>query len=375
MPRRHRILAVDDSPVNLAILEEMLADSYELRCAGSGEEALTVAREFRPDIVLLDIMMPGMGGFEACECLRRDSVLSHAKVILLSAKTEVANRLKGYEVGADDFISKPFNHEELLAKIAVFLRLKNAEELDALKSDVLMLINHETRTPLNGILGALQLLADSESCAAASEQELIQYAVHSGQRLERLIRKGMLYAELRSGRVTFTPLTICLRTMLEDVIGSQIPQAISRGVTVELRGIPSAMVAADATHLRFVCESLLENAIRFTAPTVPVVVNLACVGDMVELSVADGGRGVDASYLPHLFDGFVSTDIAHHTEGHGLSLAICKEILERHGGSIAVESIAGEGATFRAVMPASPVRRELTNTGPSPTPAAACPAR
>jgi two-component system, sensor histidine kinase and response regulator len=312
--------------------------------------------------------MPGMGGFEACECLRRDSVLSHAKVILLSAKTEVANRLKGYEVGADDFISKPFNHEELLAKIAVFLRLKNAEELDALKSDVLMLINHETRTPLNGILGALQLLADSESCAAASEQELIQYAVHSGQRLERLIRKGMLYAELRSGRVTFTPLTICLRTMLEDVIGAQTPQAIARGVTVELRGATSASVTADASHLRFVCESLLENAIRFTEASVPVVVELAVRGEMIELSVIDGGAGVDASYLPHLFEGFVTTDIAHHSEGHGLSLAICKEILERQGGSITVESNAGEGALFRAVLPAAPVPWAPVNVATLPAP-------
>ncbi len=235
MHKRHRILAVDDSQVNLAILEDMLADSYALRLAGTGEEALTVAREFRPEIVLLDIMMPGMGGFEVCERLRKDPGLSHTKIILLSAKTEVANRLKGYEVGADDFISKPFNHEELLAKLTVFLRLKSVEELDALKSDVLHLISHETRTPLNGILGVLQLLAESDSPGTADEQELIQQALLSGHRLESLVQKALLYAELRSGRVTFRPEPLCLRALFEDVIKPLGPRATARGVSVELR--------------------------------------------------------------------------------------------------------------------------------------------
>ena len=113
----------------------------------------------------------------------------------------------------------------MLAKIAVFLRLKNVEELDSLKSDILMLINHETRTPLNGILGALQLLADSANCGAPSDQELIHFALKSGQRLERLIRKGLLYAEVRSGRANFTVQSVGLGGLLEAVIAAHTPQA------------------------------------------------------------------------------------------------------------------------------------------------------
>jgi two-component system, sensor histidine kinase and response regulator len=358
MPRRQRILAVEDSPLNLAILVEMLADDYDLRCANCGEAGLALAQEFRPDLVLLDIMMPGIGGYATCERLRQDPHLRHVKIILISAKTEVEDRLRGYAAGADDFVVKPFNQDELLAKITVFLRLKTVEELDDLKSNVLQLLSHETRTPLNGILGSLQLLADAKACQGKDEQELIQLAVDSGKLLERLIMKGLLYSELRSGTTSFTPTTLRLDALVKDVIAEFAPTVVPQGPAIKLRAMAPVTVNADRQLLRFVCASLLDNAIRFSPPTGAVCIEAAGEGDQVRLSVTDSGPGILASSLPHVFDGLFSTDITHHSEGNGLSLAICKEIVEAHGGSITVDSALGQGACFTVLLPGALTARD-----------------
>jgi len=124
MNTQNKILIVDDNATNIAILEETLADLYGLKAAKSGEEALAVAEDFRPDMILLDVMMPGIDGFETCRRIRANPVLNHVRIILVSGKTQVSERLKGYEAGADDYITKPFEEEELLAKVRVYLRLK-----------------------------------------------------------------------------------------------------------------------------------------------------------------------------------------------------------------------------------------------------------
>ena len=131
MTSRQRILIVDDNEVNLAILREVLAEDYELASATSGEECLEKAEEFLPELILLDIMMPGIDGYETCRRLRANPRLCHAKVLMVSARAMVSERLEGYNVGADDYITKPFNDDELLSKVRVYLRLKSVEEINA----------------------------------------------------------------------------------------------------------------------------------------------------------------------------------------------------------------------------------------------------
>ncbi|MGH9361080.1 MAG: response regulator, partial [Thermoanaerobaculia bacterium] len=132
--KRPRILVVDDDPINVCILEEILAEQYELATAGNGEEALEKAPAFKPDLVLLDIMMPGIDGYEVCRRLKSNPRLRDAKVILVSAKAMLSERLEGYESGADDYLTKPFDDAELMAKVRVFLRLKSIEEIDRFKT-------------------------------------------------------------------------------------------------------------------------------------------------------------------------------------------------------------------------------------------------
>ena len=351
MPQSPRILAVDDSQVNLIVLEDLLSADYELRCADSGEEALGIACEFQPDIVLLDIQMPGLDGYETCRQLRQDTRLQHTKIILVSSMSEVTDRLEGYAAGADDYLSKPFDDDELLAKIRVFLRLKNAEELDAFKSDVLALINHETRTPLNGILGSLELLAESMAAMMSEDRELLQIALQSAHRMNGLIRKSMLCAELKSGTARLSIEPIDLAALCKEAEATARSRIEGAAAAVEFRGANGTIVAGDVGLLRFVCESLLENALQHHAGAQPIVVALECGDDSAELSVADAGPGIDRSTMQNLFSGFTAADVKHHSAGHGLSLAICKEITALHGGAITAQNAADGGLHVCVSLP------------------------
>ena len=153
MQEKSRILAVDDNPTNNEIIQEMLSEDYDLQMATTGEEALKIATDFRPDLILLDIMMPGMDGYEVCRRLRANSNLMYTKIILVSAKTMTSERLEGYEAGADDYITKPFDDDEIRAKVNVYLRLKHIEEIGQMRRDFTTTVTHEMRTPMNVIKG------------------------------------------------------------------------------------------------------------------------------------------------------------------------------------------------------------------------------
>jgi DNA-binding response OmpR family regulator len=157
MIAKGRILGVDDHPTNLTVLEELF-EGFELKLASSGEEALREGASFCPDIVLLDIMMPGIDGYEICRQMRRHPKLGQAKIIMVSAKAMISERLAGYKSGADDYITKPFNDEELLAKVKVFMRMKSAEEANHEVCELLQFISDEADQPLKDLTGRAEML-------------------------------------------------------------------------------------------------------------------------------------------------------------------------------------------------------------------------
>ena len=129
MQEKSTILAVDDNSINLAVIEELLGSQYNLMTVSTGTEALKIAQEFRPDLIILDIMLHGMSGYEVCQQIRKSSSLRDTKIIMVSAKAMASDRLKGYEIGADDYLTKPFDGEELLAKVCTHLRSKPIEAI------------------------------------------------------------------------------------------------------------------------------------------------------------------------------------------------------------------------------------------------------
>jgi len=348
---RNRILAVDDDPIDIANLRKLLGRDYDLKTAATGEQALEIAAEFRPDIILLDNMMPGLDGGQVCRQIRADAGLRHTKIIMVSGKSLVCERVQAYQAGADDYITKPFDKDELLAKIRVYLRLKSVEELDQFKSNVLMLLSHEARTPLNSLLAPAEMLVSEEQMDAEERKLLIEMVYSASKRLHRFFENVMLLSCLKSGKCQLKPAPTNLCDLVREAIAETATQAAERNVEIEeiFEGDPLACL--DREQIKRTLKAMLENAIRFSPPGASIRVCVSGDDTAACISVTDRGEGIDTDYLPYVFEELSDPDIDHHSQGQGLSLAIARQVVQQHNGTIRAESTKGAGATFTVRLP------------------------
>ena len=250
MNPRNKILAVDDDAIDIMTIEKLLGEQYELRTATTGEQALAIAADFQPDIILLDNMMPGLDGGEVCRQIRADKALRHTKIIMLSGKSMVSERIEAYEAGADDYVTKPFNKDELLAKIRVYLRLKSVEEMDRFKTDVLTLLSHEARTPLNNIIAPAEMLM-SEDEIDAEEQKLLIEMVHSAAgRLHCFFENVMLLSSLKSGKWQFNPEQTNLCDVVHEAVSEMAANAAELEVKIEEKLDAAQTVCIDSQQIK-----------------------------------------------------------------------------------------------------------------------------
>ena len=350
MTGRCQILAVDDDPMNIAVLEDLLED-YDLCTAATGPEALERAGSCRPDLVLLDIMMPGMTGYEVCEHLRQDESLRDVKIILVSAKATAAERLKGYEVGADDYVVKPFDCEELLAKVKVYLRLRSIEEVDRLKGSMLRLLRHEVRTPMTGMISGLEILADACPEDPVERKGMVDLVLKNVHRLGHLLEKVIELSALEAGERVFNVEPVDLSDLLRAAADEKAPLAAQRDIEISVDSTDSVTVELDRPAIEQVLGDLLDNAIRFSADGATVEIRIEESGEQVAVVVVDHGKGIAPEALPHLFTSFSDSDMVHHTKGTGLSLAIAQRIVRQHRGRIEAESDSGRGSCFKVILP------------------------
>jgi two-component system sensor histidine kinase/response regulator len=345
MPVGVQILAVDDNPRNLAILQRCLGQEFDLTQAVSGQEALEIATRLRPDVILLDIMMPGLDGYETCRRLRGIPEVAGTKIIMVSAKAMTSERLEGYAAGADDYIVKPFDSDELISKVRVYARLKSVEEVDRLKSDLLDLLSHETGTPLTGIMGGLALLRD-DSSLSKEQLELLEVAEVSTLRLQALVKRVCLIAQLKARTMPVIREPFDLRDLVANALEAVHGQAEKARVKMMLEPGESVPASGDVSLLLWVVEALLENAIRLSPRDGLVSVHVGLEASGPCLSVSDQGPGIEPELLPRIFQEFVVADIKHHKKGSGLSLAAARLVAENHGGTLSVETELGRGSVF-----------------------------
>ena len=353
MRTRSKILAVHDHQDNIDILEEILEDDYQLATANSGEEALAVAHEFQPALVLLDIMMDGMGGYEVCHQLSADPTLRRAKVIMVSAKSDVEARLQGYEIGADDYVIKPFDEDELLAKVRVYLNLKSIEEIDQFKSNVINLLGHEANTPLNGILPPLELLLADEDMPVEERREWLELAQASTHNLQCLFQQVTKLSAMKAGQYQFNPVSTALTDVIQYAVGVATVQAEQRHIQLDLVLNEAPPVTLDPEHMTEVVRILLAYAIQASADNGQVQTRISSQEEDICLTISHHGAGIAPDLLPHVFDEFSSSDTPSQPNSLGVDLVIARQIVLAHRGSITVTSESGEGATFTVRLPLS----------------------
>ena len=350
MNSKNKILIVDDSVTNVNVLEKILS-AYVVDSALSGEVALEKASTFKPDLVLLDIVMPGMDGYEVCRRLRSDPFIAKTKIIMVSAKMMIADRLKGYKAGADDYITKPFDVGELLAKVKVYLRLKSVEEVDQLKDDLIKLLHLEINNPLNCIVGSVDMLRENENLMTDERRIWLNIIKRGATSLQELFEKIETLSIFKSGKRRLSREPADLGTIVRDVITKIGVKADASHLELRTKLMDDAVALLDRTTMTRVVLILLDNAIRFSRQGGQVCVEVNKADNTIILKVVDEGVGIDPDFLPYIFDEFSTRNVKKHGEGHGLSLAIAQHIVREHEGHIEVESVEGAGTSFIVCLP------------------------
>jgi len=368
-------LVVDDTPENLQLLtESLMAHGYEVRPVLSGEMGLHVASTTLPDLIILDVNMPGLNGYEVCKRLKADPLLAAVPVIFLSGRGDPLDKVRALELGAVDYVAKPFEVSEVEARIRTHLELarlrrelqrhntqleeivaertRELEEakarlavLDQAKSDFLQLISHEVRTPLNGIFGLSELLLDlcGDSPEAARYGELYQ---QSRQRMMALIDDALLLSEIGSGGDLGAHQSRSLAELLDEARVQAEPTALLRHVDIAPVPAESVMVVGVPEHLVRALQSLLETAVKFAAvgTTVRLAQEAAPAG--VRLAIEADGQGIPPEVLPRFFQLLAIAKPLTRGGDLGLAPAVAERIVTLYGGTVTVENLSPPGVRF-----------------------------
>ena len=343
------ILIVDDTPANLLLLERMLTDrDYKLRTALNGKLALQAARAEKPDLILLDITMPEMNGYEVCEQLKTDAALKDIPVIFISALHETIDKVKAFRVGAVDYVTKPFQLEEVYARVQTHLQLRRLEKLS---NDLSYMIVHDLRNPLAVICGFLDILEFHEAQKLSdSTQTLVTVARQSAENLLNMISSLLDVSKMGAGEMKLQREPCDLKTLIRAVLAAT--KLLSGNRTVTLDAPESSLtITVDVDLIRRVLQNLLSNALKYTPDGGNVRLVVTPSSTEVRVVVTDTGPGIAPEDHQRIFEKFGQVEDHKNRMGTGLGLTFCKLAVEAHGGRIGVDSAVGKGSTFWLVLP------------------------
>jgi len=371
------IMVVDDIPANLELLAEILhRDGYRVVAFPRGPMALRAAAQNPPDLVLLDVMMPEMDGFEVCRRLKTDQTLKEIPVIFISALDDTGSRIKAFSEGGVDYISKPFHEEEVLARVRTHLDLRRQQleirrqkeqiehsyerlrELEEQRDKLVLMIIHDLRSPLTGILGYAELLEMKLKKRAGCEEpaKFAADILSSAQTLNATISTLLDISRMESREMPLKKAACDLRDVVARAFVSL--GALVQEATVVYEPLPESVTAfCDPVITRRIIENLTANAIKFAGRDNPVRIELSREANMATVRVSDSGPGIPPEYHQRIFERFGQVAVRRESGKNystGLGLTFCKLAVEAQGGRIGVQSEVGKGSTFWFELPAAP---------------------
>jgi signal transduction histidine kinase len=358
-----RIVLIDDDHSLREVSAELLADAgHEITQAGSGVEGIAAIRATRPDLVICDIQMPGMDGYAVLQAVRADAELASTSFLFMTGLDTRQHLRAAMNLGADDFLAKPLTPGDLAA--AVEARLARREEasreaqrrVEEVKRSVSLLLPHELRTPLTIILGNSELL--QSRYAALPPREIGRMAediFRAGLRLRRMAENYLLQAGMELNRLSAGSGGRPLSGATPSAVVGEAAQAQARERGRErdvLALIAPATLPLPEPYVRKIASELVDNALKFSTPGQSVRVSVATAGAAVELAIADQGRGMTAAQVRQI-EAFRQFDRAiYEQQGSGLGLVLVKGIVDASGGTLRIESHAGQGTSVQATWPA-----------------------
>ena len=362
------ILIVDDNLDNLKVLGAFLKkNGYNPAIAQNGTKALEFVQKKLPDIILLDIMMPDIDGFEVCRRLKHNTLTQEIPIIFLTAKMETQAVIEGLELGAVDYVTKPFNYKELSTRIRTHLELKVTKEklnqtvlelkqANATKDKFFSIIAHDLGNLFNSLLNfSFILMEQKEQLNHDKTAKFVHHIFQASNKGYSLLKNLLEWARLQTGKIELTPIRINFKSIVYKNIMLLSDHAEAKQIQM-VSTIGNLFVWGDENMLDTIMRNLLSNAIKFTPENGTITIFAKEYDNWAEISIADTGVGIKTSDLDKLF----RLDINHTTigtvqeKGTGLGLILCKEFIEQNGGSIGVESEEGKGSRFYIRLPSSP---------------------
>lgn len=354
------ILVVDDEPNNFDVIETLLSDScYELHYVANGLEALNILPTVRPDLILLDVMMPGMNGYEVCKRIKEDPVWQAVPIIMVTALSEKTDLDRCIRQGADDFISKPIHGLELRARVHSMLRIKqqydDLQRLLQLREDMVNMVVHDLRNPLTNLVLGLEMIKNP-ALPPGRYQVQINRMTFAAQCLRLLVDDLLTLAKLESGQLSLNLVSMGVRDLIWVSVDEFQSIITQNNITLTTHLDPFLpLVKVDAPLMHRVLDNLLSNAFKFSPPGSEVRVmaqKLEC--GQVSIEIRDEGPGVPDNLRDKIFEKFGIGLVAENVSQLGLGLAFCKMVVEAHGGTIAVEANQPQGAVFKVQLPGMP---------------------
>jgi two-component system sensor histidine kinase/response regulator len=354
------ILIVDDTPANLGVLVETLSDTgYQLMVAEDGEEALAQTEQTTPDLILLDVMMPGIDGFETCRRLKARAATRHVPVLFMTALNETADKVRAFAAGGVDYITKPIEHEEAMARIQTHLTLRRLQlemqEQLALKERFMRIAGHDLRNPLCLILIASDLAR--RLAVAAQAAELTKYVDNITDSASQMRRIIDTFLEIRTpGPASFPSGRVDLGILAAAIARQHEHAAERKSIALATELAPALPLArCDAALAYQACVNFTSNALKFTPQGGRVTIRTRVTGEgVVRVEVHDSGPGVPASERPRLFQEHaqLSPRPTAGEESNGVGLAIVKHLIESQAGAVGAEFPPTGGSIFWFELPA-----------------------
>ena len=354
------IIIVDDVPANLKVLSEILkGEGYKVRPVLNGLQALQAAKKVKPDLIILDIMMPAMNGYEVAGQFKNDPDLTDIPIIFISALNDGDDIIKAFNSGGVDYIAKPFQAEEVKARIATHLKISyqnlKLQKLNAEKDKFFAIIAHDLRGPLGGFMGLTEILDDeSQDLTEKERKELTSDLKNSARSTFDLLEQLLEWSQLERGLAEFKPQTLELQNITSESIQSFLEIARVKSVDLVLDIPGELMIFADKNMLQTVIRNLTSNAVKFTPQGGKVTISGHKLDNgTVVLEVVDTGIGMDAEMIRNLFRIDVNTKRPGTNGEHstGLGLILCREFIGKNGGEIKVVSQPGKGSVFSFSIP------------------------